>query len=71
MLSGWDQFNADDTKLLKGMGLSFHQDLIIVEKGSKPTYPLWNLTYLIAGVLGFVLFFGRTYLKARGQELSG
>jgi len=36
VLKGWDAFDADDSKLLIGMGIGLHDDLLIIEKGKEP-----------------------------------
>lgn len=70
VLAGWDAFNEDDTELLKTMGVSFHEDLILIQKGLKPVSPFLNIIYLLCGIAGLYLFFVRPYLNIRNKTVS-
>ena len=70
VLAGWDAFNEDDTKLLDPMGVAFHEDLILIQKGAKQVSPLLNIIYLCGGIAGFYYLFIRHYIASRKKTAS-
>lgn len=70
VLAGWDAFSEDDTKLLRSMGVTFHEDLILIQKGAKPVSPFLNVLYLLCGVAGLYFLFIRKYLANRKETVS-
>jgi len=65
VLAGWDAVHADDTKLLRSVGVTFHEDLILIQKGAKPVSPLLNIIYLLCSLGGLYFLFIRQYLASR------
>jgi hypothetical protein len=61
VLKGWDAFDTDDSKLLIGMRIGLHDDLIIIEKGKEPPLIYISLIYLIGGALLYIILFIEPY----------